>query len=225
LMYVANHPEIAGRSAAIGKKSSRLGDGDWPSLMGFLVQVILALGQLRFGIVTAWVFGREFVDHAVRDLLALPTTRTTIVIAKFIVVAAWNMLLSITLFVVALATGWAEHLPGWSPLLFRRTLAVFSTGGLLTLVLCTPVAFVAGVSRGYLLPIGLSLLALITVQLVGMGLPGVVRYVPRAIPVLASGAAGAELPSATFISYAILVSTGIAGLAATVFWWRSADQS
>jgi ABC-2 type transport system permease protein len=225
LMYVANHPEIAGRSATMAMKSSRLGDGNWVSLMAFLVQAGLALGQLGFGIVTSWVFGREFVDHVAKDLLALPTTRTAIVAAKFSVVIAWNILLSVTFFVVALATGWAENLPGWSPALFRHTLAIFSSSVLLTLLLCPPVAFVAGASRGYLLPIGLSLLAMITAQLLGMGLPGLMRYFPWAIPALASGAAGASLPPATFISYAVLVSTGIAGLLATVLWWRSADQT
>lgn len=225
LMYAANHPELAGRSAAISEKSSRLGNGDWSSLLGFLVQTVLAIGQLGFGIVTSWVFGREYADRAAKDLLALPTTRVSIVMAKFIVVVVWNVMLAVAFFVAALFFGWIVHLSGWSVALVKQTMATYSIGGLLTLLLCTPIAFFASASRGYLLPIGLVILFLIITQLLGMGLPNVVSYFPWAIPALVSGAAGNALPQAGWANCMDLGLTSLLGLLATAFWWRWADQT
>ncbi|MEV0143917.1 MULTISPECIES: ABC transporter permease [unclassified Nonomuraea] len=37
--------------------------------------------------IAIWLFGREFSDHTAKDLLALPTSRTAIVAAKFVVAA------------------------------------------------------------------------------------------------------------------------------------------
>ena len=57
LMYVAQHPEIAGRSAMVGAKTSIIGNADWASFLNLLIQCILALGSLGFGMVTSWIFG------------------------------------------------------------------------------------------------------------------------------------------------------------------------
>jgi ABC-2 type transport system permease protein len=225
LMFVAKHPELAGRSATISAKASGLGNADWPSFLSLLVQTILALGPIGYGIVTSWVFGREYSDHVIKDLLALPTPRFTIVIAKFIIVVIWSILLSGTLFFLALVTGWAVHIPGWSSDLAQHSFITFSVSVLLTILLCSPVAFVASLSRGYLLPIGLVILLLIIIQLVGMGVPAAMLYFPWAIPALCSGVAGSSLPQPQFISYLVLGLTSILGFLGTVVWWNYTDQT
>jgi ABC-2 type transport system permease protein len=225
LMFVAKHPELAGRSATLSSKATRLGNADWPNFLNLLVQTILALGPLGYGMVTSWVFGREYSDHVIKDLLALPVPRSTIVTAKFIVVAIWNVLLSAVLFTAALLTAWVVGIPGWSAALAQQASLTFSVSALLTVLLCTPVAFVASFSRGYLLPIGFVILVLIMTQLVGMALPGVMVYFPWAIPALCSGMAGSSLPRPEFISYLVLGLTCVAGFWGTVAWWNSADQT
>ena len=114
MMYVVHHPEIAGRSAALSAKTSLFGKGDWPAFFNLLIQVILSLGPIGFGMVTSWVFGREYADRVVKDLLALPVSRSTIVISKFIIIAIWCILLVITLFISGLIVGIAVNIPGWS---------------------------------------------------------------------------------------------------------------
>ncbi len=224
LMFVANHPSIAGRSAVVGAKASRLGNGDWSGYLSLLIQTILALGQLGYGIVASWVFGREYSDKTVKDLLALPVPRASIVVAKFIVILLWCILLSGTLFATALVTGLAVAIPGWSAALVERSFFTFSIGALLTITLCTPVAFVASAGRGFLLPIGVVLLLLIIAQLVGMGIPAATLYFPWAIPALCAGAAGSALPVPGPASYFVLGATTILGFFATIALWNSADQ-
>lgn len=225
LMIVAKHPELAGRSATLSAKASFLKNGDWSGFITLVLQAILALGPLGYGIVTSWVFGREYADHTAKDLLALPVSRSSIVIAKFVIVVIWSVILSVVFFLVALLTAWAVSIPGWTFFLFQHAFSTFSVSVLLTIVLCTPVAFIASLSRGYLLPIGYVILVLIMTQLVGMALPGIVIYFPWIVPALCSGIAGSSLPQPQLVSYAILALTGILGLVATVVWWEMADQA
>ncbi len=224
MMYVVQHPEIAGRSAAMSAKMSILGNGDWPSFFNLLIQVILSLGPIGFGMVTSWVFGREYADHVIKDLLALPVSRTTIVISKFIITVIWCILLTLTLFFVGLLIGLAIHIPGWSFASVKESFIVFINSSILTLLLCTPVAFFACLSRGYLLPVGFAIFTLILTNFVAIGLPNIMPYFPWAVPALYTGIAGKELPQAGAISYLILVLTCILGFIGTVAWWRFADQ-
>jgi ABC-2 type transport system permease protein len=55
-----------------------------------------------FGLTVIWAFGREFSDHTVKDLLALPTRRTTVVAAKFVVTGGWSLLLTVQTYLL----GW-----------------------------------------------------------------------------------------------------------------------
>jgi ABC-2 type transport system permease protein len=225
MMFVVHHPELAGRSAALSAKISILGNGDWPSLFNLLIQVILALGPIGFGMVTSWVFGREYADRVIKDLFALPVSRVTLVISKFVIILIWCILLTLTLFISGLLIGLAIKIPGWSAMNAQNSFIIFFTSSILTFMLCTPVAFLACVSRGYLLPIGFSVLTLILTNFIAIGLPNIIPYFPWAVPALYTGIAGRELPQAGALSYIILFLTCILGFIGTSAWWRFADQT
>lgn len=225
LTFFSKHPELAGRSATISAKASIVGVGDWPSYLDLLIQSILALGQMGFGIVTSWVFGREYSDHVIKDLLALPVSRFTIVLSKFIVIAVWCILLSLIMFVSGLLAGIFVGIPGWTGENAYHAFIVFACSSVLTILLCTPVALIASIGRGYLAPIGFVLITLITTQFIGIGIPGITPYFPWVIPALYSGLAGAQLPQPSVASYVILLFTSLSGFIGTVAWWLYADQT
>src|SRR5665811_47134 len=60
-----------------------------------------------FAFLFAWLFGREFADRTVRDLVASPTSRSAIVIAKVAVGSAWSMAIIGWMLALALAIGFA----------------------------------------------------------------------------------------------------------------------
>ena len=225
MMLVVRHPELAGRSAALSAKASFLGNGDWPSYLPLLVQVMLSLGPIGFGMVTSWVFGREYVDHTSKDLLALPVPRLAFVTAKLITILAWCLVLTLVFLITALLLALVMGLPGWSAVMVLHAYAIIVVSSLLTMLLCTPVAFLACLSRGYLLPVGFAIFTLILTNFVAIGLPGILPYFPWAVPALYTGMAGADLPPAGTISYIVLALTSIGGFLTTAVWWHKADQT
>ena len=108
-MWILKDPERARSLGIISVKAQiAAGVADWPAMFGFLAQGIFGGGALITAFVTAWVFGREFADHTVKELLAVPTPRAASVVAKFAVIGVWGAVF--TALVVALASSWA---PRW----------------------------------------------------------------------------------------------------------------
>ena len=224
LMLVAKHPEIAENSAIISTKASLISKADWPTYLALLLQMALVLGTLGSGIITIWIFGREYSDRVIKDILALPVSRYYIVLSKSIIIFVWSILLLMILFITGILTGFLVKLDGWSSHLFYQSTVTFVTTSLLTILLFTPVSLVTSISRGYLLPVGFIILMMIITQLVGVGLPFIMPYFPWAIPALISGVAGEGNPEANVLSWIILCVTVLLGFAGTAAWWRYADQ-
>lgn len=224
LVFLSIHPEIANRSSTLRMKTSFIGGSDWKAFYDLLIQLILTIGVIGSGFITSWVFGREFSDRAIKDILALPVRRSTIVLSKLIVLFAWSLLLSLTVLIAALLTGLATHIPGWTSLEFFSFLKIYLVCTLLNTLLITPVAFVSSAGRGYMLPISFVILILILTQLLFVGLPGLTRWFPWALPALYSGVAGVAIPSPGFFSYVLYMITVAAGLLGTTAWWRFADH-
>lgn len=224
MILVTRNPELASNSAMVSAKSSMFKD-DWSSYFNLFIMMILTLGTIGFGTVTSWVFGREYSDNVVKDLLALPVNRSTIVLSKFITVILWSFLLSLTLFVFGLLTGLAVNVAGWSVEIAYNSFMIFMVTSFLTMLLCTPVALIASFSRGYLAPFGFVVATLVVTQIIFVGVPNITLYFPWAIPALYSGVSGPGAPNPSLVSYIILISTIILGFIGTAAWWRFADQT
>jgi ABC-2 type transport system permease protein len=223
LIFISKNPEISSKLGMVGTKASLFGKYDWPAYFGLLIQLIAGIGLMGFGFVTSWVFGREYSDHTVKDLLALPVSRLFIVLSKFIVVVIWCVLLAFFLFVFGLIIGGMLHMSGWSSEIAFHNAYKFIVTSLLTILLCTPVAFFASYGRGYLLPMGFVIFTLITAQFTGA--VGLGPYFPWGIPGIYSSASGTGGMQLGIISYIILYLTSISGLIGTFVWWHFADQN
>ena len=223
-MVILKDPKAAKSLGLITAKAQLLvGTADWTSFFGFLAQAVAAGGMILFSIVTIWVFGREFSDHTVKELLALPTSREVIVTAKFIVIAAWSLLVTILIFGIGLVVGKLIVMPGWSDeILLASFVSILGTAAL-TVPLMSWVALLASSGRGYLPPFGWTIFTLFLANL--SAILGWGDWMPWAIPGLFGGVAGPRNEVLGVHSYVILLATTIIGLAATYYWWRNADQT
>ncbi len=221
LIFVARNPEISQKLGLVSAKANLVtyAATDWPAYLGLFGLIVAAGGFLLFILIISWVFGREFADGTVQGLLAVPVPRASILLAKFIVVAVWSALVTAAIVVAGLLIGAAIQLPGGSPGVILRGGAVVAATVCLAIAGVMPFALFAGVGRGYLLPIALAILTLMTanlVVLVGWG-----EYFPWAVPGLYAQGKGALPP----LSYWIVLLTGLAGMLATYLWWKHADQN
>ena len=150
-MFIMKDPERAREMGLLSVKAQLvMSDANWTTFFSVLTQAISVGGVIVFSIVTAWVFGREFSDHTAKDLMALPTPRENIVTAKFVVISAWGFVTVLWIYLIGLVLGDLVDIPGWtSGLALQSIQDVLVTAGM-TLLLMTPVAFIA--SMGTRLP-------------------------------------------------------------------------
>lgn len=219
LMFVVKNPELSSKLGIISTKASMFRTADWPTYFGLLTEGMAGIGTIGFAFMTSWVFGREYSDRTVTDLLALPVSRSFIVLSKFMVVVLWCAFLSLIFFVFGLIIGGIINLSGWSGDIAVLAASRFTVTCLLTILLCTPVAFFASYGRGYLPPMGFAIATLIVSQFTG--LLGLAPYFPWAIP----GTYSVDSSQIGVISYSILLFACIVGFLTTFAWWRFADQT
>ena len=223
-MIILKDPEAAKSMGLISAKAQLLvGVADWPTFFNILAQAVAVGGAILFAIVTAWVFGREFSDHTAKELLALPTSRETIIGAKFIVTALWTFILSLFIFGFGLVVGNLVVIPGWSTELLQTAFMDILGSAALTIILLPFVALAASMGRGYLPAFGWTIFTVAIAQIAiitGWG-----DWFPWAVPALFSGAAGPRAEQLELHSYIIILFASMVGLAATFYWWRNADQT
>jgi len=223
-MLILKNPERAQELGLIGVKARLSGaTADWPAYLGVITLGTAAAGSVLFAFITSWVFGREFSDHTVKELLALPTPRAAIVAAKLVLLAVWFHVLAIIVFVVGLGVGRAVDIPGWTMELQTTSFRALLVITLLTYMLMPVVALFASAGRGYLPPMGWAFLTLMLGQIatvLGRG-----DWLPWAVPMQFSSASGAASSQIGLHSYLVVLGTFLAGLAATFIWWQSADQA
>lgn len=223
-MIILKDPARAQSMGLISTKAQlAAGTAEWATLFNLLAQATAVGGMIVFSVFTAWVFGREFSDRTAKELLALPTSRGTIVSAKFAVVAVWTLLLTLFCYLLGLVVGWLVNIPGWSWELFRSASIDILGAGLLTILLLPFVAYFASAGKGYLPSFGWTILTVALAQIVVI--TGWGDWFPWSIPALFSGAAGPRAGLLGWYSYLILIVASLAALALTFNWWRNADHT
>ena len=223
-MKILLDPTWAARFGALTTKAQfSAAHGDWPTYFGLLTEALAVGGFIIFTLVVIWLFGREYSDRTAKDLMALPTPRTTIVTAKLCLVAIWCAVLTIWIYLLGLALGALIGLPGWTIDAWLHATARYAATACLTIALTLPLAWVASAGRGYLPAIGVTVLLVFLSQV--LSVLGLGPWFPWAAPALLSGAAGPEAQNLGVGTYLLVTATVLGGVAGVIAWWRAADQT
>jgi ABC-2 type transport system permease protein len=221
LILVSKNPEISHKLGLVSAKANLIAYAatDWPTYLGFSSQIVAAGEFFLLVMAISWVFGREFADGTLKDMLAVPVHRSDILLAKFIVTAIWSAGLTVVVLIAGLVMGAILKLPGGSISVLLQGGSSLVITACLVVAVVLPFAFFASVGRGYLLPLGVAVLMLMLANLVAV--LGWGEFFPLAVPMFyAQGES-----SLTSISYWIVVLTGLAGMLVTYLWWMYADQN
>ncbi|HEY7722813.1 MAG TPA: ABC transporter permease [Pedococcus sp.] len=222
-MFVLQNPERARSMGLLGDKA-QLGSAtaDWAGYLSLAAQVVAVGGLIVFGIIDIWLFGREFAEHTAKDLLALPTSRTAIVVAKHVVGLVWCLALTVLLLGLVLALGAALGLPGWSGRTALTGAGVLLLAGALTSALVSVYGLAASAGRGYLPAVGVLFLTVLVAQVVAV--IGYGAWFPWSVPSLIAGAGGPEQPQPGAVGVLMVVVVAVGAGGATAVWWERADQ-
>ena len=221
LIFIAKNPAVFQKLGLLNAKANLVAYAatDWPTYLTLFGQIIAAGEFFLVVLATSWVFGREFADGTLKDMLAVPVPRASILLAKFIVLVGWSAGLTVIMYAAGLLMGALIKFQGGSPSVLVHGSALVLTTACLVVGVVLPFALFASVGRGYLLPIGLAVMALVAANLVmvlGWG-----EFFPWAVPLLHAQAKD-PLPA---LSYWIVLFTSLAGILATYGWWKYADQN
>jgi len=221
LVFVARNPELSKKLGLISVKADLVAYSatDWSTYFGLVGMIIATAGFFLFVLVTSWVFGREFADGTVKDMLAVPVSRSSILASKFITAGVWSLTIALAMTIISVLMGFLLRLPG-------DTTQVLLNGGIMVLItalLCIatalPFALIASVGRGYLLPLGAVVFTLLMANLIIMTGQG--GFFPWSVP----GIYAHDKTSLTTISYILVILTCLAGAFFTDRWWHKADQN
>src|SRR5690349_17212610 len=114
LIGVARNPALAARLGLLSAKADMVNyaSADWTGYLGTFSLFFAAGGLMLFSLVFSWTFGREFADRTVKDLLAVPVARSTILAAKYSVATVWSLALIVLMLALGLVLGAVVGLPG-----------------------------------------------------------------------------------------------------------------
>jgi ABC-2 type transport system permease protein len=223
MMAVLKNPELGRRMGLVAAKAQlTMGVADWPTYLqitGFL----FAGGIIVMGVVQAFVFGREYAEGTAKNLLTLPVGRAVLVAAKLVVSAVWFLCMAALVYAEALALGLLIGLPGFSAALLSASLRQAVRLAAEVLLLSSAPAWIAVAGRGYLAPLGFSILMLLLGDLfahTGWG-----PWVPWSILLLSAGAGGADAPVPGAGSMLVLIGVFAAGFAATYLHLERVDNT
>lgn len=223
-MWILKEPERARSLGLLGAKAQVAGgSADWPSFAGVLAQMTGVGGMILTAVIAAYVFGREYADGTAKNMLALPVRREWFVVAKLLVVALWFAVLVAAMFGEGVAVGLALGLPGFSRELLGRAARDVVFAAVMCYLLVPPVAWIATLGRGYLPPLGFAIFTGVLGNV--FAATGWGKWFPYSIVPLSTGIAGPRVGVLEPGSYVVVLAVFAAGVAATVWQVRFADET
>jgi ABC-2 type transport system permease protein len=223
-MWVIMNPAAAQSVGLLGKKAELTLSGqptDWPNFLTLIVEMGGLGGAMVFSLITAYAFGREYVEGTAKNMLAMPIARSRFVFAKIIVCAVWFGALTLWLIAEAWLAGTILGIGGFTTALFLSAVKRILVLALMSLSTAVVVAWIAVQTRGYFAPLGFAIFTIVLSSVFGH--TGWGPWVPWSIIGLYSGAAG---PGATlgWGSYVVIAATFLVGTGLTVRHEVAADN-
>lgn len=184
-------------------------------------------GILLFGLITAFLFGREYAEGVAPTVLTVPMRREHLVFAKLIVLAVWIVALAVV--AVAVQAAWATLLGldgfAWAP--FWTSVGEMFTVALLIFLTLPLVALLAVAGKGVFAPMIFSAFGF-SAGMIG-GIAGWGGWLPWAMPTAVAGTFLGPVVDLhdvqlTAGSWVIAIGVFAAGLLATLAWVNRADS-
>lgn len=181
---------------------------------------VLVVGVPLYGVVTAYLFNREYMEDTLKNLLTIPVSRTSFILSKLLLLFMWIMMLTFVAWGLTLILGLLGQFEGLSIPLIIRSFKQFTLGGGLLFILSTPIILVTIVLKNYvpsiIFTIAITLVNIMTANSEHRGL----------FPWAAAGDIANNTLLPTYppqYSYLSVAVTSVIGFIVTVIYFKKTD--
>ncbi|MDU5144236.1 MAG: ABC transporter permease [Paenibacillus dendritiformis] len=180
----------------------------------------LLIGTLLYGVITAYLFNREYAEDTLKNLLTIPVSRTGLIASKLVLLFLWIMVLTFTSWGLTFIFGLLGQFEGLTAGVVLHSLKKFFIGGSLLFLLSTPTMFVSFLFKNYVPTIIFT--AVITMGNVALANREYKAIFPwSAVHVIAENGFVPAYPP--LYSYAVIIAAAVIGLMAAIVYFNKSD--
>lgn len=182
--------------------------------------ITLLIGILLYGVITSYLFNREYTENTLKSILVIPISRTHLIISKSALLCGWLILLSLFAWGITALLCLIFSFKGMSLLVLIRSLVLYILSGFLMALLMTPVMFVALVYKNFV-PTIVFTIAVVMFNVLVAGSDYISFFPWSAVYAIVSGDPGLKYP--LFYSYLSIGATGVIGLGLCIYYFENTD--
>lgn len=178
---------------------------------------------LLFAIMISYLFGREYNEHTLKTMLAIPVSRGKFLLSKYVMFLAWILILTVVTSMSTLVFGFVAGLDGFSVKIMVDGFAQLLFANALLFLTFSPFVFVSLLITN-MVPamVGGAGLTLVNMLIYGQTWA---PYVPWVCPYLIASGEIAEYGASITVSYGIILTTFAIGLIISYIYFTRTDVS
>ena len=178
---------------------------------------------LIFAIIISYLFGREYNEHTLKTMLTIPISRGKFILSKYVMFLAWILILTVVTSLSTLVFGFIAGLEGFTLKLFADSFAQLLFANVLLFLTFSPFVFLSlFITNMVPAMVGGAALSLVNLMVYGQSWA---PFVPWVCPYLIASGEIAEYGTSVFVSYGIILTTFIIGLAISYIYFTKKDVS
>lgn len=182
--------------------------------------IVSLIGVCLYGVITAYLYNREYAEGALKNLLTIPVSRVSLIASKLILLFFWIMILTAGAWALTLLFGLVGQYENLSNEVLVKSLKEYLTGGVLLYLLSTPIILITLVMKNFV-PAVVICIALTMVNLMIYGTEYSALFPWSAVQVISTQTFFSEYPP--FLSYISVLGTSLLGFAASVLYFKRVD--
>ena len=178
---------------------------------------------LLFAIMISYLFGREYNEHTLKTMLAIPVPRGKFLLSKYVMFLVWILILTVVTSMSTLVFGFVAGLDGFSVKIMVDGFAQLLFANALLFLTFSPFVFVSLLITN-MVPamVGGAGLTLVNMLIYGQTWA---PYVPWVCPYLIASGEIAEYGASITVSYGIILTTFAIGLIISYIYFTRTDVS
>ncbi|TCS93235.1 ABC transporter permease [Hazenella coriacea] len=182
--------------------------------------VLMLMGTLLYGVITAYLFNREYSENTLKNLLTIPVSKKSIIASKLALLLIWIIGLTLVMWGLTLILGLIGQFEGLSGTILLQSLKQYLIGGSLFFFLSMPTMLVTFLFKNFVPTIIFT--AVITMANILVADSEYIAIFPwTAAHVIANSAFVPEYPPE--YSYIAILIASLIGLIATLLYFKKVD--